>query len=139
MDAVRNIAAEVKTGKLEPADINEQVVSQHLYAGYPDPDLLIRTSGEMRVNNFLPSGRFPTPSSSSRKRSGRTSVAHNFMPRWRNTPSGIAHWWDLMAGRGPASFENVPGATGLASAWPEIDFDFLQGDSLQLFRFWVGS
>ena len=54
VDAVRNIAAEVKTGKLEPADINEQVVSQHLYTrSYPDPDLLIRTSGEMRVSNFL--------------------------------------------------------------------------------------
>ena len=54
VDAVRNIAAEVKAGKLEPADINEQVVSQHLYTrSYPDPDLLIRTSGEMRVSNFL--------------------------------------------------------------------------------------
>jgi undecaprenyl diphosphate synthase len=39
---------------LDPAEINEQVVSQHLYTqGVPDPDLLIRTSGEMRVSNFL--------------------------------------------------------------------------------------
>jgi undecaprenyl diphosphate synthase len=54
VDAVRNIATEVKAGKLDPADINEQVVSQHLYTrSYPDPDLLIRTSGEMRVSNFL--------------------------------------------------------------------------------------
>jgi undecaprenyl diphosphate synthase len=54
VDAVRNIAADVKAGKLEPADINEQVVSQNLYTrSYPDPDLLIRTSGEMRVSNFL--------------------------------------------------------------------------------------
>ena len=44
----------MKAGKLEPADINEQVVSQHLYTrSYPDPDLLIRTSGELRVSNFL--------------------------------------------------------------------------------------
>ena len=54
VDAVRGIADDVKRGKLEPADINEQVVSQHLYTrAYPDPDLLIRTSGEMRVSNFL--------------------------------------------------------------------------------------
>ena len=54
VDAVRGIAEDVKRGRLEPADINDQVVSQHLYTrSYPDPDLLIRTSGEMRVSNFL--------------------------------------------------------------------------------------
>jgi len=46
--------AEGKGWRLEPAEINEQVVSQHLYTcHYPDPDLLIRTSGEMRISNFL--------------------------------------------------------------------------------------
>ena len=54
MDAVRGIAAKVKEGKLEAAEINEQVISQHLYTHkWPDPDLLIRTSGEMRISNFL--------------------------------------------------------------------------------------
>jgi undecaprenyl diphosphate synthase len=54
VDAVRGIAEDVKRGKLDPADINEQVLHQHLYTrNYPDPDLLIRTSGEMRVSNFL--------------------------------------------------------------------------------------
>ena len=54
VDAVREIAAKAKDRKLDPADINEQVVSQHLYTrNFPDPDLLIRTSGEMRVSNFL--------------------------------------------------------------------------------------
>src|SRR5882672_613527 len=54
VDAVRSIAKEVKTGKLDPADITEEVFSQHLYTrNVPDPDLLIRTSGEMRVSNFL--------------------------------------------------------------------------------------
>jgi undecaprenyl diphosphate synthase len=54
VDAVRRIAEEAKKGKLEPADINETVVSQHLWTrNFPDPDLLIRTSGEMRVSNFL--------------------------------------------------------------------------------------
>jgi undecaprenyl diphosphate synthase len=54
VEAVRGIAAQVKEGKLDPGEINEQVVSQHLYTkGIPDPDLLIRTSGEMRVSNFL--------------------------------------------------------------------------------------
>jgi undecaprenyl diphosphate synthase len=54
VEAVRGIAEEVKQGKLEPAEINEQVIAQHLYTRHtPDPDLLIRTSGEMRVSNFL--------------------------------------------------------------------------------------
>lgn len=54
IEGVRAIASKVKSGKLEPAEINEQVISQHLYTHqYPDPDLLIRTSGELRVSNFL--------------------------------------------------------------------------------------
>ena len=54
VDAVRRIAEEAKKGRLEPADITETVVSQHLWTrNFPDPDLLIRTSGEMRVSNFL--------------------------------------------------------------------------------------
>jgi undecaprenyl diphosphate synthase len=54
VEAVRSVAKKVKDGRLEPAEINEQLVSQHLYTcQYPDPDLLIRTSGEMRISNFL--------------------------------------------------------------------------------------
>ena len=54
VDAVRRIAEEAKQGKLKPADITEEVISQHLWTrNIPDPDLLIRTSGEMRVSNFL--------------------------------------------------------------------------------------
>jgi undecaprenyl diphosphate synthase len=54
VDAVRSIAEKVRRGELETADINEQVISQHLWTrGIPDPDLLIRTSGEMRVSNSL--------------------------------------------------------------------------------------
>jgi undecaprenyl diphosphate synthase len=54
VEAVRAIASKAKAGKLEPAEINEQIISQHLYTHqYPDPDLLIRTSGELRVSNFL--------------------------------------------------------------------------------------
>jgi undecaprenyl diphosphate synthase len=54
VDAVRSIAQKVKAGQLDPPDITEQVFSQHLYTrNVPDPDLLIRTSGEMRVSNFL--------------------------------------------------------------------------------------
>jgi undecaprenyl diphosphate synthase len=54
VECVRSIAAKVKAGKLEPAEITEQIVSQNLYTHqYPDPDLLIRTSGELRVSNFL--------------------------------------------------------------------------------------
>jgi len=54
VEAVRGIADKVKRGVLDAAEINEQVISQHLYTkNLPDPDLLIRTSGEMRVSNFL--------------------------------------------------------------------------------------
>ena len=54
VDAVRSIAAEVKKGQLDPEEITEQVVTEHLYTKQiPDPDLLIRTSGEIRVSNFL--------------------------------------------------------------------------------------
>ena len=54
VDAVRRIAEEVQAGQLAPADINELVLSNHLYtAGMPDPDLMIRTAGEMRISNFL--------------------------------------------------------------------------------------
>jgi len=52
--AVKQISELVKVGKLLPAQIDEKVFSQHLYtAGTPDPDLLIRTSGESRLSNFL--------------------------------------------------------------------------------------
>jgi undecaprenyl diphosphate synthase len=53
-DAVRRISERVKKGELEPDRISEAVVAQHLYApDIPDPDLVIRTSGEMRISNFL--------------------------------------------------------------------------------------
>lgn len=53
-DAFRAIAEKIQAGTLKPDQINEQTVSDHLYtAGLPDPDLLIRTAGEMRVSNYL--------------------------------------------------------------------------------------
>jgi len=53
-DAVRAIAERVKRGELDPASIDEQMVCDHLYThGLPDPDLLIRTAGELRVSNYL--------------------------------------------------------------------------------------
>lgn len=54
VEAVRRIAAEVAEGGLAPEAIDEQTITDRLYtAGIPDPDLLIRTSGEMRLSNFL--------------------------------------------------------------------------------------
>lgn len=54
VDAVKAIAQKVKEGKLDPAQLTEEDVHDHLYtAKMPDPDLLIRSSGEMRVSNFL--------------------------------------------------------------------------------------
>jgi undecaprenyl diphosphate synthase len=54
VDAVRAIAREAAAGQLDPDDIDDEVLSAHLYtAGLPDPDLLVRTSGELRLSNFL--------------------------------------------------------------------------------------
>lgn len=51
---VRSIAEKAISGDITPEAISEQMVSDHLYtADFPDPDLLIRTSGEMRISNFL--------------------------------------------------------------------------------------
>ena len=53
--AIKNICEQVKENKLNINDITEQLVSDNLYTkGQPDPDLLIRTSGELRLSNFLP-------------------------------------------------------------------------------------
>jgi undecaprenyl diphosphate synthase len=54
IEAVKNIAAEVKDKKLDPENITSNVFEQHLCtAQFPDPELMIRTSGEYRISNFL--------------------------------------------------------------------------------------
>ena len=54
VDAARRLAADVARGDLSPQAIDEEAISSRLYtAGLPDPDLLIRTAGEMRISNFL--------------------------------------------------------------------------------------
>lgn len=53
--AIKQIATDVKDKKIDITDITEELVSNNLYTkGQPDPDLLIRTSGELRLSNFLP-------------------------------------------------------------------------------------
>ena len=53
--AVRKIAEIIKEDKIKVEDINEELISNNLYTEYmPDPDLMIRTSGEIRLSNFLP-------------------------------------------------------------------------------------
>ena len=54
VDAIRTIATQASNGELQPADIDETLVADSLYTrGMRDPDLLIRTAGEMRVSNYL--------------------------------------------------------------------------------------
>jgi len=54
VDAIKKIANDVKSGKLNPEDIDEKVVNKNLYtAGLADPNLIIRTSGEERLSGFL--------------------------------------------------------------------------------------
>jgi len=53
-EACRRISQKVAEGKLDTKDIDDTTISNHLYtANIPDPDLLIRTSGELRLSNFL--------------------------------------------------------------------------------------
>ena len=55
IEAVKNIASDIKEGNLQIEDINEELISENLNTkNIPDPDLLIRTSGEIRTSNFLP-------------------------------------------------------------------------------------
>lgn len=54
VNAIKNISNEVKNGELDPNEITEKTVSEHLYdKDVPDPDLIIRTSGELRLSGFL--------------------------------------------------------------------------------------
>ncbi len=54
VDAIRQLGSEIAAGQLKPEAIDEELVSQRLYtAGMSDPDLLIRTAGEMRISNYL--------------------------------------------------------------------------------------
>ena len=55
-DSVRDIAEDVKKGKLSPEDITEETISARLYTSHlpnPEPDLIVRTSGEERMSGFL--------------------------------------------------------------------------------------
>jgi undecaprenyl diphosphate synthase len=54
VDAVRAVATQVQAGRLDPARIDERTIARHLYApDMPDPDLVVRTSGEHRISNYL--------------------------------------------------------------------------------------
>ena len=54
VDAAQALAQDVKDGKIKPEDITEEMFSDHLYtAGWRDPDMVVRTSGEMRISNYL--------------------------------------------------------------------------------------
>ncbi|ACX72588.1 undecaprenyl diphosphate synthase [Methanocaldococcus vulcanius M7] len=56
IDAIKKIAEKVKRGEIEPEDINKKLIDEHLYTAnlpFPNPDLIIRTSGEERISNFL--------------------------------------------------------------------------------------
>jgi undecaprenyl diphosphate synthase len=54
VDAMRAIAAEAAAGRIDPRKIDERTIARHLYApDMPDPDVLVRTSGEFRISNYL--------------------------------------------------------------------------------------
>lgn len=54
LKAVKSISTDIENGKMKVKDLDENVFSQYLYtSGFPDPDIIIRTSGELRISNFL--------------------------------------------------------------------------------------
>jgi len=54
VDGIKRVARDVKADRLDPDELTAEKFSQYLYTHqWPDPDLLIRTSGEMRISNFL--------------------------------------------------------------------------------------
>jgi undecaprenyl diphosphate synthase len=54
VDALRAVARDAADGRIDPGKIDERMIARHLYApDMPDPDLLVRTSGEYRISNFL--------------------------------------------------------------------------------------
>ena len=81
VDAVRAIARKRRGGRLDPDQIDERTIARHLYApDMPDPDLLVRTSGEYRISNYL-LWELATPSSCSPTSSGPTSAARTSSTR----------------------------------------------------------
>jgi len=54
VDAIRGLGADIAAGRLDPAKVDEKTVRRHLYApDMPDPDVMVRTSGEYRISNYL--------------------------------------------------------------------------------------
>src|SRR5690606_21921995 len=54
VDAAKALMRKAKSGEMDPSELDPETFSRHLYTvGIPDPDLLVRTSGESRVSNFL--------------------------------------------------------------------------------------
>ena len=87
-DAIRALTADVAAGRLDPAAIDDGSLANYLYtAGMPDPDLLIRTGGELRLSNFL-LFRSPTPNSGRRRCAGRISTSTSSRRRWAPSQPG---------------------------------------------------
>ena len=98
-DAVRAIARRVRREEIDPEDVDQDLVASHLgTAGVPDPDLLIRTSGEMRISNFLLwqiayTEIFVTdtlwPDFREREKYARTATGCRYPQRWNSKSSVV--------------------------------------------------
>ncbi len=88
--AMRRLAGDVAAGRLRPEEITAERISSTIdTAGIPDPDLIIRTSGEERLSNFL-LWQGPTPNCCSFRTSGRISRARHSLRRSNNMPAASA-------------------------------------------------
>ena len=90
IDGIKSLLRAVELGHIDKGMIDVEMFSKHLYTRYyPDPDLLIRTSGEMRLSNFL-LWQLSSQNCMSRRSSGRTSRKKISSPQWKSTGAGNA-------------------------------------------------
>ena len=137
---MRAIAREAAHGKVDPGKIDERTIARHLYRpDMPDPDLLVRTSGEFRISNYL-LWETASPSSSSPTSCGPTSVPRTSSPRSPSTNAATA----ASAPSDPEKSQTVgrktcAWCTNAAKCWEENGLvGPVRAQLLGEFRVWLG-
>jgi len=118
VDAFRGLAAEMRLKHIPPDRITEEDIHRHLYTAHmPDPDLLIRTSGEMRVSNYF-CGKSPTRKSLSLTGSGLISEA--FICSKPSPPSNNANGALVALAKAAVKLKKIPSASNSPRVEPRL-------------------